>query len=53
MCEQLSATQVSNGAEKDCVTSVVKSDVYLESEASSHLYRRALAITAPGYAACD
>ena len=35
-----SNTQVSNGTEKECVRSVVKSDVYLEGEASSPLHRR-------------
>jgi hypothetical protein len=33
---------------KECVRSVVQSDVYFESEASSPLYKRALAITVSG-----
>ena len=40
--------QVSNGTEKECVESVVKSESYLEGEASSPLDRRALVITAFG-----
>ena len=45
--------QVSNGTEKECVGSVVKSDVYLEGEASSPLYRRVLVITVFGCAEYD
>jgi len=40
--------QVGNGTQKECVISVVKSDVYLDGEASSPLYRRALVITVCG-----
>jgi len=36
-----SNAQVNSGAEEECVKIVVKSDVYLEGEASSPLYRRA------------
>ena len=43
-----SDAQVSNGTEKECIESVVKSESYLEGEASSPLYRRALVITVSG-----
>jgi len=40
-----SNAQVSNGTERESGRSAVKSDVYLESEASSPLYERTLSIT--------
>jgi hypothetical protein len=43
-----SDAQISNGTEKESVRSVVESDVSLEGEASSPLYRRVLVITVSG-----
>lgn len=44
VCRHVS-TPTLNGTEKECLRSVGKSDMYLEGETSSPLYRRALIIT--------